>query len=70
MEIVLRYGGHVVFLANTGGAICAGVISDPADPELKKWLCGAMENLGLPLFAIIPPDGLAEITGLAESKPA
>ena len=69
IEIVLLDGGHVVFLADTGGALCAGVISEPAGAELKKWLCAAMESLGLPLFAIMA-NGLAELTPVRKGKPA
>ena len=71
IEIVLRDGGHVVFLADTGGTLCAGVISEPAGPELVSYLRRAFGDLYLPLFAITA-DGLAELTpyGIEKRKPA
>ena len=71
IEIVLLDGGYVVFLSNTAGAVCAGVISEPAGPELVSYLRRAFGDLYLPLFAITA-DGLAELTrpGIEKEKPA
>lgn len=71
IEIVLLDGGYVVFLSNTAGAVCAGVISEPAGPELVSYLRRAFGDLYLPLFAITA-DGLAELTppGIEKRKPA
>ena len=71
IEIVLLDSGYVVFLSNTAGAVCAGVISEPAGPELVSYLRRAFGDLYLPLFAITA-DGLAELTppGIEKRKPA
>lgn len=71
VELALTAGGRVAFLADADGDLCAGVISDHADPELKKWLGAEMEKLGLPMFSCPEEkaaESMAELTRLLEKK--